>query len=89
MAWNNFKDNVFVINLEKDKSKLNKVNKSYNSEGIRLNRVDAVYGRTLNSSSRKKELVDNSKTRKKREELSISAIKSIKKEDIEISLTFN
>ena len=42
-----------------------------------------------NSSSRKKELIDNSKTRKKREELSISAIKSIKKEDIEIIIQFN
>jgi hypothetical protein len=42
-----------------------------------------------NSSSRKKELIDNSKTRKKREELSISAIKSIKKEDIEIIIKFN
>jgi len=42
-----------------------------------------------NSSSRKKELIDNSKTRKKREELSISAIKSIKKEDIEIVIQFN
>jgi hypothetical protein len=38
-----------------------------------------------NSNSRKKEL----KTRKKREELSISAIKSIKKEDIEIVIQFN
>jgi len=42
-----------------------------------------------NSSSRKKELIDNSKTRKKREELSISAIKSIKKENIEIVIQFN
>jgi hypothetical protein len=42
-----------------------------------------------NSSSRKKELIDCSKTRKKREELSISAIKSIKKEDIEIVIQFN
>lgn len=43
-----------------------------------------------NTTSRKKEtLVDNSKTRKKREELSISATKSIKKEEIEIVLTFN
>ena len=42
-----------------------------------------------NSSSRKKELIDYSKTRKKREELSISAIKSIKKEDIEIVIQFN
>lgn len=42
-----------------------------------------------NSTSKKKELVDNSKTRKKREELSISAIKSIKKETVEIVVQFN
>ena len=42
-----------------------------------------------NSSSRKKELVNDSKTRKKREELSISASKSIKKEDVEIIVQFN
>jgi len=32
---------------------------------------------------------DNSKTRKKREELSISATKSIKKEKVEIVVQFN
>jgi hypothetical protein len=45
-----------------------------------------------NSTSRKKDIisfVDNSKTRKKREELSISATKSIKKEKIEIVVSFN
>jgi hypothetical protein len=43
-----------------------------------------------NSTSKKKEIfVDNSKTRKKREELSISATKSIKKEDVEIVVQFN
>jgi len=43
-----------------------------------------------NSTSKRKEtIVDNSKTRKKREELSISATKSIKKEDVEIVLTFH
>jgi hypothetical protein len=42
-----------------------------------------------NSTSKKKELVDNSKTRKKREELSISATKSIKKETVEIVVQFN
>ena len=44
-----------------------------------------------NSTSKRKKLVnplDNS-TRKKREELSISATKSIKKENIEITLQFN
>jgi hypothetical protein len=45
-----------------------------------------------NSTSRKKDIttfVDNSKTRKKREELSVSATKSIKKEKIEIVVSFN
>jgi len=43
-----------------------------------------------NSTSKRKEnAVDNSKTRKKREELSISATKSIKKEKVEIVVHFN
>ena len=43
-----------------------------------------------NSTSKRKETVtDNSKTRKKREELSISATKSIKKEEVEIVVQFN
>ena len=42
-----------------------------------------------NSTSRRKDTVDNSKTRKKREELSISATKSIKKEKVEIIVQFN
>ena len=37
------------------------------------------------TSKRKEGLTDNAKTRKKREELSISATKSIKKEDVEIT----
>jgi len=43
-----------------------------------------------NSTSKRKEMVqDNSKTRKKREELSVSATKSIKKEKVEIVVQFN
>lgn len=43
-----------------------------------------------NSTSKRKETaIDNSKTRKKREELSISATKSIKKEDVEIVVKFH
>ena len=42
-----------------------------------------------NSTSKRKELYDNNKTRKKREELSVSATKSIKKEKIEIVVHFN
>ena len=41
-----------------------------------------------NSSSRKKEIINDNKTRKKREELSVLASKSIKKEDVEIVVTF-
>ena len=43
-----------------------------------------------NSTSKRKEaLTDNTKTRKKREELSVSAIKSMKKEDVEIVVKFH
>ena len=43
-----------------------------------------------NSTSKRKETItDNSKTRKKREELSVSATKSIKKEEVEIVVQFH
>jgi hypothetical protein len=43
-----------------------------------------------NSTSKRKEtIIDNSKTRKKREELSVSATKSIKKEEVEIVVQFH
>jgi hypothetical protein len=45
-----------------------------------------------NSTSKRKETVTdtmNTKTRKKREELSVSATKSIKKEKVEIVVNFN
>jgi hypothetical protein len=41
------------------------------------------------TSKRKDSITDNSKTRKKREELSISATKSIKKEEVEIVVKFH
>ena len=41
-----------------------------------------------NSTSKRKEPIIDNKTRKRREELSVSASKSIKKEDVEIVLTF-
>jgi hypothetical protein len=44
---------------------------------------------TRNSTSKRKENVDNKKTRKKREELSVSATKSIKKEEVEIVVQFH
>ena len=42
-----------------------------------------------NSTSKRKESVTDTKTRKKREELSVSATKSIKKEKVEIVVNFN
>jgi hypothetical protein len=43
-----------------------------------------------NSTSKRKEtLAENAKTRKKREELSLSATKSIKKETVEIVVKFH
>ena len=42
-----------------------------------------------NSTSKRKDQTGYKKTRKKREELSVSASKSIKKEDVEIVLKFN
>lgn len=44
---------------------------------------------TRNSTSKNKSSLIDNKTRKKREELSISAVKSIKKEDVEIVVRFN
>jgi len=41
------------------------------------------------TSKRKDQIIDNSKTRKKREELSVSATKSIKKEKVEIMVQFH
>jgi hypothetical protein len=54
--------------------------------------IDENYEKDMNcrnSTSKRKEVCDNTKTRKKREELSISATKSIKKEDVEIVVKFH
>jgi hypothetical protein len=45
--------------------------------------------RNSTSKSKKSEIIYNNKTRKKREELSVSASKSIKKETVEIVLNFD
>ena len=42
-----------------------------------------------NSSAKNKPIIQHGKTRKKREELSISASKSIKREEVEIIIQFN
>lgn len=42
-----------------------------------------------NSTAKRKPIINSKKTRKKRQELSVSAVKSIKKENIEITVNFN
>ena len=53
------------------------------------NEIEKDMNNRNSTSKRKETLLDNSKTRKKREELSISATKSIKKEKVEIVVQFN
>ena len=56
---------------------------------IEKNYSSIEYDMNLRNSTSKRKNSDQSKTRKKREELSVSASKSIKKEKVEIALTFN
>ena len=51
--------------------------------------IEADMNNRNSTSKRKEPVIDNSKTRKKREELSVSATKSIKKEEVEIVVKFN
>jgi|TARA_B100001287_G_scaffold19144_2_gene14158 hypothetical protein len=53
-----------------------------------MNNRNSTSKKNTQNSSKSESSVDN-KTRKKREELSISAAKSIKKEEIKITVTFN
>ena len=53
------------------------------------NEIEKDMNNRNSTSKRKENVVDNSKTRKKREELSISATKSIKKEKVEIIVQFH
>jgi galactokinase/mevalonate kinase-like predicted kinase len=64
------------------------INNQVNVNNINMNNLHDMNNR--NSTSKRKEAanVDNSKTRKKREELSISAVKSVKKEEVEIVVKF-
>jgi hypothetical protein len=69
-----------------DNGVINYVEQNYEAIEIDMN--------SRNSTSKKKQLLatgalDNKKTRKKREELSISASKSIKKENVEIVVSFD
>ena len=52
MSNNNF--NTYVINLEKDKEKWNKIIDNFKNTGIKLNRFDAIYGKTIDKKTKKK-----------------------------------
>ena len=58
-------------------------------EYIEMNYDEIFNDMNVNSSSTKKKNFADNKTRKKREELSISAIRSIKKEDVTVMVKFN
>ena len=62
--------------IEKDMNDRNSISKKKKDEKLETSSI------TLNSS-------DNNKTRKKREELSVSACKCIKKENVKIIVSFN
>lgn len=69
-----------------DNGVINYVEQNYNTIEADMN--------SRNSTSKKKQLlatgaIENKKTRKKREELSVSASKSIKKENVEIVVSFD
>ena len=53
------------------------------------NEIEKDMNNRNSTSKRKETIIDNSKTRKKREELSVSATKSIKKEKVEIVVQFH
>ena len=54
-----------------------------------INDIEKDMNNRNSTSKRKQEPIQSNKTRKKREELSVSAVKSIKKENVEIVVTFN
>jgi len=64
-------------------------NKVINYIDVHYDEIEKDMNSRNSTSKRKEQIVDNSKTRKKREELSISATKSIKKEKVEIVVQFN
>jgi hypothetical protein len=71
---NNYED------IEKDMNERNSISKRRKSDEHRENEIDNSFISIFNESG---------KTRKKREELSISACKCIKKENVKIVVTFN
>ena len=56
---------------------------------IRMYPIEDIYAALTKIIDEKETITDNSKTRKKREELSVSATKSIKKEEVEIVVQFH
>jgi hypothetical protein len=78
-------------NIEKDMNNRNSTskNKSLRGSAMSSSSNDSSNSETNDSISNNGTVDLNNKTRKKREELSISATKSIKKEKVEIVVNFN
>ena len=47
------KFNTYVINLENDKKKWNIMLENFKDTGIKLNRFDAIYGKTVDKNLKK------------------------------------
>ena len=75
------------LDIEKDMNARNSMSKKNRGEGSLSSSASSSL--SSNSSSSSSSNNNNQKTRKKREELSISATKTIKKEEVEIVLNFD
>ena len=75
------------LEIEKDMNARNSMSKKNRGEGSIFSSASSSL--SSNSSSSSSSNNNNQKTRKKREELSISATKTIKKEEVEIVLNFD
>lgn len=45
----NLKNNIWIINLDKSKDRMNKINDNFNKHGIEYNRFSAIYGKNVSA----------------------------------------
>ena len=77
------------LDIEKDMNTRNSMSKKNRGDGSSCSSASSSLSSNSSSSSSSYSTSNNQKTRKKREELSISATKTIKKEEVEIVLNFD
>ena len=86
---------TYEINLWLDKKIIEKIVKQFDSDDKVLEYIENHYNEieydmnSRNSTAKKQDRNPDKKTRKRREELSLLASKSIKKEDVEIVIKFS